>query len=107
METRPRDKILLIGDKLLCFSLQYFALQSSTKSLTMSRQLANSYLVVQLFILYSTVVMQQSLDLSGISLLGRDKVTYKIFVLHSMELMKFIAVLAISIPGIAQTIYTL
>jgi len=37
-----------------------------------------TYKLVQLFILYSTAIIRQSLDLSAISLLGRDEGTCKI-----------------------------
>ena len=76
-------------------NLKYIVFCSSSKSSTMS----NLVFVVQCSSLYSTVVMQQSLDLSAVSLLGMDEGACKIFVLYSVELMKFVAGLDDPIPA--------
>ena len=59
---------------------------------------------VQLFNFYSIAAMRQSLDLSVISLLGRNEGTCKIFAQYSAELTKSVADLTVFMPGILQTI---
>jgi len=70
-------------------------------------KLVLNVLVVQLFNHYPTAVMWQLLDLSAVSLMGREKGTCKISVQNSVELMILVAGLAVFIPGILQTIYIL
>jgi len=89
---RPRDNILSTGDKL-----------SIAKQLKVIYNVLTTYKLVQLFILYSTTIMWQSLDLSAISCRGGTRKPARFYpTLSGTD--DIITGLAISIIG---TIYAL